>query len=141
MKEWYQCTAEEVLSRLQVTPRGLCGAEVLRRREKHGENHLQEAGKVSVWKVFFSQFQDLLVMILLGAAVISLLTDNGESAAVIFAVITLNAVLGTIQHEKAEKSLKSLQSLSAPMAMVLREGRRQEIPSRQVVPGASGCSG
>lgn len=100
---------------------------------------MQEAGRVPVWKVFFHQFQDLLVMILLGAAVISLLTDNGESAVVIFAVITLNAILGTIQHEKAEKSLKSLQSLSAPVAVVLRDGKRQEIPSRQVVPGDILC--
>lgn len=78
---------------------------------------------------------DLLVIILIIAAVISMISGDVESTAVIFAVLLLNAVLGTVEHQKAEKSLDSLKSLSAPMAGVLRDGRRQEILSSDVVPG------
>ena len=75
------------------------------------------------------------MLILIAAAAISILSGSGESAAVIFAVITMNAVLGTIQHEKARKSLESLKKLSAPAARVLRDGREQEIPAAKLVPG------
>ncbi len=135
MKEWYCCKAAEVLQELGTTAGGLDGAEARERRARYGENRLRESGRKPAWKVFLGQFQDLLVMILIGAAVISMLTDNAESAAVIFAVLLLNAVLGTVQHEKAEKSLESLRALSAPSARVLRDGKRQEIPSAEVVPG------
>ncbi len=144
MMEWYRCTIEEVLDRLGVNgdagnrsflTRGLSGAQVRKRREQYGENRLRESGRKPAWKVFAEQFQDLLVMILIGAAVISMLTDNVESTVVIFAVILMNAVLGTVQHQRAEKSLESLRALSAPSARVLRDGVRQEIPSAEVVPG------
>ncbi|MCI9359819.1 MAG: cation-translocating P-type ATPase [Hungatella sp.] len=135
MKEWYQCTGKEVLDDLQVTDAGLTGSQVTERRRRFGENQLIESKKYPAWKVFLKQFQDLLVLILIGAAVISMLTDNMESTVVIFAVITLNAILGTIQHQKAQKSLESLKALSAPMATVLRDKRETQIPSREVVPG------
>ena len=96
---------------------------------------LQEHAGKKIWQVFLEQFQDLLVLILIVAAAISVLSGSGESAAVIFAVITMNAVLGTIQHEKARKSLESLKKLSAPVAQVLRDGKSQEIPAAKVVPG------
>ena len=135
MKEWYQCTGKEVLDRLETGADGLNDRQVLERRNRYGENRLKESGKVPAWKIFLEQFQDLLVLILIGAAVISMVTDNVESTVVIFAVITLNAVLGTVQHQKAQKSLESLKSLSAPTAAVLRNGRKAAVPSAQVVPG------
>lgn len=135
MKEWYQCTGKEVLDDLQVTDAGLTGSQVTERRRRFGENQLIESKKYPAWKVFLKQFQDLLVLILIGAAVISMLTDNMESTVVIFAVITLNAILGTLQHQKAQKSLESLKALSAPRATVLRDQREVQIPSREVVPG------
>lgn len=135
MKNWYQQTAEEVLSQLGTTDQGLADRQVRQRRKQYGPNALEETGRKPAWKVFLEQFQDLLVIILIGAAVISMLTDNLESTVVIFAVITLNAVLGTIQHEKAQKSLESLRSLSSPSAVVLREGGRVQISSKEVVPG------
>lgn len=135
MKEWYQCTGKEVLDRLETGADGLNDRQVLERRNRYGENRLKESGKVPAWKIFLEQFQDLLVLILIGAAVISMVTDNVESTVVIFAVITLNAVLGTVQHQKAQKSLESLKSLSAPTAAVLRNGRKAAVPSVQVVPG------
>ena len=85
--------------------------------------------------VFLEQFRDLLVVILMAAAVISALSKNVESTIVIFAVLILNAILGTVQYVKAEKSLESLKAMSAPTAKVLRDGVRVEIPSYAVVPG------
>ncbi len=135
MKEWYQCTGKEVLDGLQVTDAGLTGGQVTERRRIFGENQLLESKPYPAWKVFLKQFQDLLVLILIGAAVISMLTDNMESTVVIFAVITLNAVLGTVQHQKAQKSLESLKALSAPVALTLRDGKKTRISSKEVVPG------
>lgn len=135
MKEWYQCTGKEVLDDLQVTDAGLTDSQVTERRRTFGGNQLIESKKYPAWKVFLKQFQDLLVLILIGAAVISMVTDNMESTVVIFAVITLNAVLGTVQHQKAQKSLEGLKALSAPMALVLRNGKKTQIPSGEVVPG------
>lgn len=105
------------------------------RYTQYGENVLREHPGKKTWQVFLEQFQDLLVLILIAAAAISILSGSGESAAVIFAVITMNAVLGTIQHEKARKSLESLKKLSAPAARVLRDGREREIPAAKLVPG------
>ncbi len=146
MKEWYRCTVKEVLEGLKIDGivesylvQGLSGEQVRKRQSQYGENRLRESGRKPAWKVFFEQFQDLLVMILIGAAVISMLTDNVESTVVIFAVILMNAVLGTVQHQRAEKSLESLRALSAPSARVLRDGGRREIPSAEVVPGDILC--
>jgi len=85
--------------------------------------------------VFLSQFADLLVIILIIAAIISMFSGNIESTIVIFAVIILNAILGTVQHINAEKSLDSLKSLSSPNAKVIRDGQKIEIPSKEVVEG------
>ncbi len=144
MMEWYRCTVEEVLEGLEMDTaggpesylaQGLSGGQVRKRQSQYGENRLRESGRKPAWKVFMEQFQDLLVMILIGAAVISMLTDQVESTVVIFAVILMNAVLGTVQHQRAEKSLESLRALSAPSAHILRDGVRKEIPSSEVVPG------
>ena len=102
---------------------------------KHGENALAEGKKKTALQVFLSQFADLLVIILIAAAIISIFSGNLESTIVIFAVIILNAILGTVQHVKAEKSLESLKSLSSPSAKVIRDGQKIEIDSKKVVPG------
>lgn len=135
MKTWYQMTAEEALRGMESSHCGLSSGQAEVRCGQFGENVLQEHAGKKIWQVFLEQFQDLLVLILIVAAAISVLSGSGESAAVIFAVITMNAVLGTIQHEKARKSLESLKKLSAPAAQVLRDGKSQEIPAAKVVPG------
>ena len=135
MKNWYQMTAEEVLRGVQSSRAGLSAQQALSRRAEFGENVLEESRGKTCFQVFLEQFQDLLVLILIAAAVISVLSGSGESAAVICAVITMNAVLGTIQYEKARKSLESLKKLSAPGAQVMRDGMVQEIPAAEVVPG------
>ena len=135
MKEWYQMREDEVLEALGSDANGLSSEKAEALLKAHGENVLRETKKKSVWRVFAEQFADLLVIILIIAAIISMISGNVESTIVIFAVITMNAILGTVQHEKAEKSLASLKTLSAPTAKVLRGGVKGEIPSAQVVKG------
>lgn len=135
MKAWYQQTQQEVLRNLQVSEEGHTSEEAARLLEEKGENVLQEGRKKTVFQVFLSQFCDLLVIILIAAAFISVFTGDVESTVVILTVLVMNAVLGTVQHQKAEKSLDSLKSLSSPNAKVVRDGQKIEIPSRKVVPG------
>ena len=135
MNLWYQMSKEEVFNRLEVTSEGLSAEKAKELLEKNGENVLQEGKKKTALQVFLSQFADLLVIILIVAAIISLCSGNIESTMVIFAVIILNAILGTAQHIKAEKSLESLKSLSSPNAKVIRDGVKIEIPSKHVVEG------
>jgi Ca2+-transporting ATPase len=135
LKDWYQKTEEEVLEELHTSKEGLSTEEAAGLLASKGENILEEGKKKSTLQVFAEQFRDLLVVILIAAAVISMLSGNAESTIVIVAVIVLNAVLGTVQHEKAQKSLASLKSLSSPTAKVIRGGQKIEIASRGVVPG------
>ncbi len=135
MKEWYQQTKEEILSQFQVTEQGLTSSQAEKILAEKGENILEEGKRKSTLRVFLEQFCDLLVVILIIAALISMVSGNVESTVVILAVIILNAILGTVQHAKAEKSLDSLKSLSSPNAKVLRDGQKVEIPSAKVVPG------
>lgn len=135
MKEWYQQTKEEILSQFQVTEQGLTSSQAEKILAEKGENVLEEGKHKSTLQVFLEQFCDLLVVILIIAALISMVSGNVESTVVILAVIILNAILGTVQHAKAEKSLDSLKSLSSPNAKVLRDGQKVEIPSAKVVPG------
>ena len=135
MKEWYQQTKEEILGQFQVTEQGLISSQAEKILAEKGENVLEEGKRKSTLQVFLEQFCDLLVVILIIAALISMVSGNVESTVVILAVIILNAILGTVQHAKAEKSLDSLKSLSSPNAKVLRDGQKVEIPSAKVVPG------
>ena len=134
-KEYWECSEEELLHSFAVTEEGLSTQRVEKIRQEKGDNVLQEEKKKSVLQVFFSQFADLLVVILLVAAGISMFSGNVESTIVILLVLVMNAVLGTVQHVKAQKSLDSLKQLSSPNARVIRDGVKQEIPSREVVPG------
>ena len=133
--EWFQMSADAVLDELKSSRQGISREEAQRRLKEQGKNVIRERKRKKWWRVFLEQFQDLLVWILLGAAIISALTDNGESAVVIGAVLLLNAVLGTVEHERAEKSLESLRALSAPEARVLRKGMPMRIPAEEIVCG------
>ena len=135
MKEWYQQTEKEVLENLHVTKDGHTSEAAASILGSKGENVLEAGKRKSTLEVFLSQFADLLVIILIIAAIISMMTGNSESTIVIVAVIILNAILGTVEHKKAEKSLDSLKSLSSPTAKVIRGGQKMEIDSKDVVPG------
>lgn len=135
MKEIYRMTREEILQNQHVSEKGLTESRVQEIRQKIGENQLQATKKKSPMRIFAEQFQDLLVIILMIAAVVSMLSGNVESTVVIFVVIVMNAVLGTVQYLKAEKSLDSLKALSSPHAKVLRDGKKMKIFSKEIVPG------
>ena len=134
MKEVYQMKKEELLLEFADVD-GLTEEKAKQILEEKGENVLEETAKKSVLSIFLGQFADLLVIILIAAAIISMVSGNVESTIVIFAVIILNAVLGTVQYVKAEKSLDSLKALSSPHAKVIRDGMKKEILSKDVVPG------
>lgn len=135
MKNIYNYGAEEVLKELKTNLNGIDPKDIAGMREKYGFNELQAGKKAGFIKVFLGQFKDFLVIILLIAAIVSLFLKDYESAIVIFAVTILNSILGTVQHFKAEKSLESLKSLSSPVARVIRNKLRMEIPSREVLVG------
>ena len=135
MEEYWKYSKEELRERFSTTEQGLSEMQVQKIREKYGENILQEGKKSGILQVFFSQFADLLIIILLIAAIISMFSGNAESTIVIAVVLVMNAILGTVQHQKAEKSLDALKELSAPDAKVIRDGKKKEISSRGLVPG------
>ncbi|NNJ33190.1 cation-translocating P-type ATPase [Lacrimispora amygdalina] len=126
---------DEVIKQLNSQTTGLSSEDVSKQRETHGSNILEESKSVSTAIIFLSQFKDFLVVILMVAAAVSAMMGKLESTLVIIAVLIINALLGTIQHVKAEQSLKSLKALSAPSSKVLREGCLIEIPSSEVVVG------
>ena len=134
-KEDWNYSAQELLQKYNVTEQGLNNAQVEEIRRQIGENILQEGKKKSTLEVFLGQFCDLLVVILIIAAIISMFSGNAESTIVILLVLIKNAVLGTVQHVKAQRSLDSLKQLSSPNAKVIRNGVKQEITSREIVPG------
>ena len=135
MENYHSKTPEQALEAQRTTANGLTGEEASKRAEEFGPNQLSEGKKKSLVQVFFEQFKDLLVIILIAAALISAFSGNLESTIVIIAVLILNAVLGTVQYFKAEKSLESLKAMSSPTAKVLRDGKKIEIPSAKIVPG------
>lgn len=135
MMKFFSQTTDQTLSHFKVTKKGLTSAQATKQLETVGPNALAEGKKKGALVVFLEQFKDLLVVILIAAAIISMLSGNLESTLVIFAVIILNAILGTVQHFKAEKSLASLKALSAPSAKVIRDGQTIEVASKDVVPG------
>ena len=135
MKNWYQMSQAQVMKTKETSGEGISGAEAAKRLKQYGPNILEEGKKKSLLQVFGEQFLDLLVIILIIAAVISALSGNPESTAVIIVVLILNAILGTVQYSKARKSLESLKNLSSPSAKVYRDHVRIEIDSRDIVPG------
>lgn len=135
MENWYQMSQAQVMKTKETSEEGISGAEAAKRLKQYGPNILEEGKKKSLLQVFGEQFLDLLVIILIIAAVISALSGNPESTAVIIVVLILNAILGTVQYSKARKSLESLKNLSSPSAKVYRDHVRIEIDSRDIVPG------
>ena len=135
MKQPWTETKEALFTTYQTDAHGLSGGEAQKRLAQYGENKLIEGKQKSVLRVFAEQFADLLVVILLIAAIISALTGGWEGTIVIITVLILNAILGTVQHFKAQKSLESLKAMSAPHARVLRDGEKLEISALSLVPG------
>ncbi|ETT86174.1 cation-translocating P-type ATPase [Viridibacillus sp. FSL R5-0477] len=135
MSEYHQQTSTEVMDMLDVTKQGLSDYDVEKRQEEYGYNELVAGKRTSAIAVFFGQFKDLLVIILMIAAFISYLLGEVGSTIVILIVVILNAILGTVQHAKAEKSLDNLKELTSPVAKVMRDNQIVEIYSEDIVVG------
>lgn len=135
MATYYNREPADIMKEFGSGPDGLTLDKVSENKEKYGENKLYEKKKKSLISIFASQFKDLLVIILIIAALISTATGNVESTVVIIAVLILNAILGTVQTVKAEKSLDSLKKLSSPEAKVIRDGQHMVIDAADLVCG------
>ncbi len=135
MSENYQKPKEQLCKELNSTENGLTTAQAKANTEKYGKNELLEEKPKSAFMIFLEQFKDFLVIILICAAIISAVLGDIESTIVILAVITMNAILGTVQTINATKSLDSLKKLSAPNAKVIRDGNTIVIPSEEVTIG------
>ncbi len=131
----YQLDKAEVLKLLNVDETGLSSQEVIKRQQQYGLNALKSEEKESVLSIFFSQFKDLIVAILIVASIISGFTGDHESSIVIIVVLIINALLGTIQTLKSQKSIDSLKKMSLPKVKVIRDGQKVEVESTQLTIG------
>ncbi len=132
---FYRKSSDETMEELNTSLNGLSSQEAAKRKERYGANELKEADRPSALQIFIDQFKDLIVIILIIAALISGATGDLESTIVIIAVLILNAILGTTQTLNAQKSVDSLKSLSVPKVKVIRDGQKQEIDSTDVTIG------
>ena len=135
MKPFYSQSVTETRYNLNNSEKPLTDHQVKERQQKYGMNELTTTASKSTIRIFLEQYKDFLVLILIISAVVSLFLGETESAAVILIVITMNAILGTVQTIKAEHSLNSLKQMAAPTAKVLRDGAIREIPAREVTVG------
>lgn len=135
MKQIYQLSKQELRMQVNGKEGALTESQVRSNQEKYGKNELVEGRKKKVWQIFLEQFLDFLVIILIAAALVSGILGEMESTIVILVVVTINAILGTVQTVKAEQSLNSLKELSAPVAKVLRDGKVIPVPAKDVTIG------
>jgi len=136
LKEWYKQSKEEVFSSLETDPHlGLTKDEVSLRLEKYGTNELREEKKKSFFSKVIAQFSDFLILILIGAAVVSIAVGETKDAIVILAIVVVNALLGIYQEGKAEKALDALKKMASPNAKVIRDGHIEIVPASTLVPG------
>ena len=133
---WHATELTAVAAALGTSPEaGLTQAEAERRLAEHGANELREAPRPGFWSLLLAQFNNFIVLLLIGAAVISIALGDYLEGAAILAIVLLNAVLGVVQEQRAEQALAALRKLSAPEALIIRDGHRQSVPARQLVPG------
>jgi Ca2+-transporting ATPase len=132
---WHRQSAEESLRRLRSSVAGLPAEESARRRGEHGFNELEETPARSAWLILLSQFTDLMMLILLGAAAISVAISELTDTIVIVAIVLLNAAIGFVQEYRAERAMAALKALAAPAASVVRGGVPRDEPAKHLVPG------
>jgi len=126
---------KDVYKELQSSEKGLTEKEAKQRLEKHGYNELQKEKRIGALTIFISQFKNALILLLIFAGFLSLFLGERIESIAIFAIVFLNAILGFIQEYKAEKAIEALEKISAPIAKIVRDGKEQKIPAREVVPG------
>src|SRR5690625_4967655 len=133
---WYAKSQEETAKELQVElSKGLNTEEVNARLERYGENQLTSQEKKSLFALFFAQMKDMLIYVLLGAAIVTLLIGEYIDSMIILLVVLINAAIGVVQENRAEKALEALQQMTTPKTLVRRNNEVVEIDSKQLVPG------
>lgn len=133
---WYLLENEKVSSKLSTDlEKGLSSELAKERLKSHGYNELISKEGPTIWQMLLSQFQDFLVLILIGASLVSALIGEVTDSVVIILIVVLNATLGVVQEFKANKALEALKKMAAPEAKVIRDGKIIEIPARELVPG------
>ena len=134
-KTWHTFTVNESFQELESQPGGLSRAEAAARMLKYGPNELQAAHRVSPWEILLEQFKNVLILILLGATVISLFLGHGIESIVIAVIVLFAVVLGFVQEYRAERAIEALRQMAAPTATVLRDGVEVKVPAKELVPG------
>ncbi len=132
---WHELDVKEISKNLESSQNGLSGQEARKKLVQYGPNELKEEKKISPLTIFLRQFKSFLIIILIAAAVISFLMESILDTVVILIIVILNAILGFVQEYRAEKAMEALKKLTTPRTLVLREGKKQEIESRLLVPG------
>ncbi len=135
MLDYYTKSIKETLKNLETKETGLSQKEAEKRLAEFGYNELQKEKKLTALIIFISQFKNALLLLLIVAGILSLFLGEKIESVAIFAIVLLNAILGFIQEYKAEKAIEALEKISAPTAIILRDGKEQKIPAREVVPG------
>ena len=132
---WHTRSVDAAVSELSSARVGIVKAEAERRREKYGPNELQAAAQISAWKIFFDQFKNILIVILLIATAASAFLGHGVETIVIAVIVFFAVILGFIQEYRAERAIEALREMAAPTVIVIRGGREIEVAARDVVPG------
>jgi len=132
---WYALEVTEALDRLKTNKQGLTQEEAASRLNQYGFNELAALGKISPVAMFFRQFKSILILILIGATIISLVTGHPIDAMVIFAIVLVSAMLGFTQEYRAEKALEALKQMLSPTTVVIRDGKEVTLQAREIVPG------
>lgn len=136
MKTFYDKSIEEVVKELNTDmDQGISKEEVSRRLKEYGENRLEEKESRGIFQMFLDQFRDFLVLILIGASIVSMIVGEATDAVIILLIVILNSVLGVFQENRANNALKALKDMAAPQAKVIREGILEKVPSSELVPG------
>lgn len=135
MKPWYQMTEDELYKELKTGRNGLSADESQKRLSQYGHNRLEEKPGKSPLLIFFEQFTNILILILIIAAVISAFIGDLTDTIVILAIVLLNAVIGFFQEYRAERALAALKKLEIPAATIIRDGKHQQIPATEIMPG------
>src|SRR5688500_15208741 len=132
---WHTLTVEQTLERPSSGPRGLTEDEATKRLQEHGPNELQARSHISPWSILLEQFKNVLIVILLLATALSAFLGHGVEAIAITVIVLFAVILGFIQEYRAERAIEALREMAAPNATVIRDGRDQRIPARDIVPG------
>jgi P-type Ca2+ transporter type 2C len=132
---WHAKTIGQAYESLTSKPSGLSQSEAAERASKYGPNEIQAAQRISAWSILADQFKNVLILILLGATILSLFLGHGVESIVIAVIVLFAVLLGFIQEYRAERAIEALRQMAAPIAKVIRDGREIQVPAREVVPG------